>query len=344
MNGPVLAAIVTSSVSAIVATASALYGRHTARSMKLLESSLQSQRDADTARRDYEYEARKRLYERCEPVLFQGLEATENARRRVVSIARSCRQGDVREDGSGWLGQPGYYFQSSAFLLFAPGVTFKLLQRQLTAVDLSLDQRVHRLYELFRLVFASFTNDHDLSKEEPPLTYRPDDADPGEPNRERLLRKDPPIYRRQGLYTGVIERVTEALIIGRDDSARAMTFGEFVTAWDDSASSLADVKDDLLDLLIGFHPRRRPVLWRLLVTQALLYETLRAAADSRTDVAAFAVPEVSAGQFDWRHDAGGSASMEDPSIALTVGRNYLSRQFEAVRSRILATAGETSRG
>jgi hypothetical protein len=186
MEAAVVAAIVTSSLSAVVAIGSAVYGKHTARSMKLLEGSLQSQRDVDTARRDYEYEAKKRLYERCEPVLFPGVEAVELARRRVVSIARSCRQGDVREDGSGWLGHPGYYFQSSVFLLFAPGVAFKLLQRQLTAVDLSLDQRARRLYELFRLVVASFTNDHDLSKEEPALRYRPDDADPGKPDRERL--------------------------------------------------------------------------------------------------------------------------------------------------------------
>jgi hypothetical protein len=272
------------------------------------------------------------------------MEAAELARRRVVSIARSCRQGDVREDGGGWLGYPGYYFQSSVFLLFVPGAAFKLLQRQLTAVDLSLDQRVHRLYELFRLVFTSFTNDHDLSRERPPVPYRPDDADPGKPDRERLLRQQPPIYRRQGLYIGTLERVIEALIIERDEGFRSMTFGEFVTAWDDPQSAVADVKGDLLDLLIGFHPRQRPVLWRLLITQALLYDTLLTTAGAGIETTPIPSSEVDVDQFDWRPEPQGGVSAQTVAEPIEVARTYLSRQFDSMRSRIVARAGGTSPG
>ena len=296
--------------------------------MKLLEDALQTQRDVDTARRDYEYKAKMRLYERCEPAVFQGLEAAELARRRVVSIARSCREGDVREDGSGWLRHPGYYFQSSAFLLLAPGVTFKLLQRQLTVVDLSLDQRIHELYELFRLVFASFTDDHDLSKVEPSLPYRPDDADPGKSDRERLLRERPPMYQRQGLYIGTLERVIETLIIEREDGPRSMTFGEFVTAWADAKSAFADVKGDVLNLLIRFHPRQRPVLWRLLVEQALLYDVLLATADARTNTTPIAITEVPVDQFDWRLKDDGA-----PDLDITVPVEVARRTFVAPARR-----------
>lgn len=39
-----------------------------------------------TARRDYEYEARKRLYQECEPILFQFSELYESALRRIYAI------------------------------------------------------------------------------------------------------------------------------------------------------------------------------------------------------------------------------------------------------------------
>jgi hypothetical protein len=89
------------------------------------------------ARRDYEYEAKKRLYEQCEPLLFQALELSESARDRVVSLARSARRDDIRPDGSGWLATPGYYFKSTAYWLMAPMTTFKILQGRLTSIDLA---------------------------------------------------------------------------------------------------------------------------------------------------------------------------------------------------------------
>ena len=60
------------------------------------------------ARREYEYKARLRLYEEYEPLLFQLVEASENALHRIYSFARSARLRHLNRDGSGWL-QPHEY-------------------------------------------------------------------------------------------------------------------------------------------------------------------------------------------------------------------------------------------
>ncbi len=86
-----------------------------------LDSRLQEQRAERDARRDYEYEAKKRLYTQCEPVIFQAMELAENSRHRVLSLARSARSGDLAPDGTGWLAHTDeYFFTSTAFFLLAP--------------------------------------------------------------------------------------------------------------------------------------------------------------------------------------------------------------------------------
>ena len=156
-----------------------------------LASELEEQRAVQDARRDYEYEARKRLYGECEPLLFEAAELAERARSRIMSIARTCRQGDLLPDGSGWLAGPGYYFRSTVCFLLAPMTSFKILQHRLTVIDLSLEPRLRTQYELLKLIFRTFTEDHDLARCEPELEYKPDRADPGRPDRERLLRQSP---------------------------------------------------------------------------------------------------------------------------------------------------------
>jgi hypothetical protein len=88
------------------------------------------------ARRDYEYEAKKRLYAECDPVLFQTIELVENARRRIAGLAGAARSNDLQSDGSGWLAEPGYYFMTTAFYLLAPMTSFEILERRLTATIL----------------------------------------------------------------------------------------------------------------------------------------------------------------------------------------------------------------
>jgi hypothetical protein len=297
------------------------------------------------ARRDYEYEAKKRLYEQCEPLLFQALELSESARDRVVSLARTARRADIRPDGTGWLAEPGYYFNSTAYWLLAPMPTFKILQGRLTSVDLGLEPRIREQYELLKLLYLSFSSDFDLARAEPELRYDPDRADPGEANRERLLADEPQVYARQGLYRGTLEVVVGAFI--HEEAAagsqpvvqRCKTFGEFLDEFDDPDSEIYGIRGELNALFEGFHPRRKPVLWRVLVTQALLHEELlraQTAGPARTEFdvdRAAAIGDRAAEKLDWRRRPN-EATDDEVAAPILVASRYL--EAETARLRLLA--------
>src|SRR5919198_1268752 len=77
-------------------------------------------------------------------------------------------------------------------------------------------------------------------------------------------------YARQGLYRGTLDEVVEALIVDSGSSARCASFGEFRRDWKREGTALHARRDELWNLLRGFHPARKPVLWRVLVAQYLL--------------------------------------------------------------------------
>jgi hypothetical protein len=292
------------------------------------------------ARRDYEYEAKKRLYEQCEPLLFQALELAESARDRVVSLARSARNGVIKPDGRGWLAAPGYYFTSTAYWLLAPMTTFKLLQGRITSVDLGLEPRLHEQYELLKVLYLSFTNDFDLARAEPQLQYEPDRTDPGERGRERLLAESPQVYARQGLYRGTLEVIVGAFIhrepAGVTSVARCKTFGEFLAEFEDRNSEIYAIRGELDALFRGFHPARKPVLWRVMVTQALLYEELLRAQGARPSGTAFdadraaAIGDRAPEKLDWLGEAGADGA--DDRSALVNEPILVARTFVDART------------
>lgn len=340
----VLAAVASLAVAVISVRASTRTSKRVAALTKELEvqklrlaSELEEQRAIRDARRDYEYEARKRLYEECEPLLFEAAELAERARARALSIARTCRRGDLLPDGSGWLAGLGYYFQSTLYFLLAPMTSFKILQHRLTVIDLSLEPRLQAQYELLKLIFRSFTEDHDLARCEPALDYDPDRADPGRPDREKLLRRAPRVYRRQGLYLGTLEVATEAMIKERSrdgggDVSRCRTYGEFLAELRDTGSGIAAVMPDLTALFQGFHPQQQPALWRVLVSQVLLYDSFLHAYrsvqgnDRRLPQLVRRPSDEEVGLLDWRRPSDrvdGEAAREP----VVVAHAYLERRI-----------------
>lgn len=226
---------------------------------------LEQQLAVSTARRDYEYEARKRLYAECEPLVFQATELAQAACRRLLSLADCAKGGDIGEDGSGWLDGPGYYFKSTAYMLLAPTTTAKMLQRRLTRIDLSLEPRLRTQYELLKVMSAAWTWDFELAKGPPELRYQPDKADADQPNREQLLDEDPAQFRRQGLYFGVLDTLSESMLA--PDGSRCRSFAEFLAEWDHPTSPVCAHVETFDELFTGFHPARLPVLWRVLTLQ-----------------------------------------------------------------------------
>ena len=56
-----------------------------------LTNELEEQRAIKDARRDYEYDAKKRLYAECEPLVFQALELAESARFRIIKPSQKFK-------------------------------------------------------------------------------------------------------------------------------------------------------------------------------------------------------------------------------------------------------------
>ncbi len=93
MTGQTLAALIAAGASLLIALFSTRTTLRTQKNLAHLNDQLQEQHAERNARRDYEYEAKKRLYTECEPIVFEAMELADNFRLRVISIARGARQG-----------------------------------------------------------------------------------------------------------------------------------------------------------------------------------------------------------------------------------------------------------
>lgn len=212
------------------------------------------------ARREYQYEARKRLYQQYEPLLFQLVECCENARGRIYSLARTARQGHLGQ--TGWLSQSAqyrdnYYFCSTIYYLLSPLMIFKLMQKSVTFVDLSVDLYIKDQYLLAKQLAWSFTDAHDFAKIAPPIKY---DPKPNSSNQQ--LEEHPEIYCKQGITVGELDKAVEACIKDdSNDSSRVssfMSYGEFEEAYRNPETS--PKFHEIRKIFLNFHPKTRPVL------------------------------------------------------------------------------------
>jgi hypothetical protein len=220
------------------------------------------------ARRDYEYDAKKRLYAEIEPLLFQLFQASENAYRGVLSLARSRRAGKLRVCGKGWLSGEGYYLKSTAYRLLLPALLFGLIQRKLTLVDLALDETIRTKFYLLQMYYRTFSADFDLAGIQPQLLYEPDGAS------KEQAQSEPARYSIQGIYAAHFDKVVEAALIRSDGVAdRPSTFGEFEERL--LKTEQRNPLRDFAGLYLQFDPEPRPVLARMLLTQALISKMIR---------------------------------------------------------------------
>src|SRR5437588_3203958 len=137
MNGSntisIIVAVVAALSSLVVAVVSYLSSRKNSHDLESLKADLAEKQAEKSARRDYEYEARKRLYQQYEPLLFQLVELSESALRRISGLAKSASKGNLRPDHTGWLAPNDYYYDhymaSTIYRLLAPFAILKLIQR-----------------------------------------------------------------------------------------------------------------------------------------------------------------------------------------------------------------------
>jgi hypothetical protein len=210
----------------------------------------------------------------------------------------------------------------------APAAVFKLLGRQLTSVDLTVDWRIKVQYELAKLLYRTFRDDYDLSRIEPWLAY-----DPNHEQAQERLEKEPHIYTRQGVTWGRLDNALDSLITrDRESGRQVISYGRFEGLYLTKDSQLRERFRPVILPLLQFHPARRPVFWRMLVVQAHLYAALlKAHALGASSQAASnlldLIPKLDPRDFDWRTGPGEAPDQQVLVEPFTAARAYLERRL-----------------
>jgi hypothetical protein len=102
--------------------------------------------------------------------------------------------------------------------------------------------------------------------------------------------------------------VAEAMCVNDHQGMRIHSYGEFDAYYGEHASKLHRAFEPVATLFTDFHPRTRPVLWRILIAQAFIYRALRyqvrrriadGLADDTLDMITFPEPHPNR-SYDWR--------------------------------------------
>lgn len=298
----VTAAALSFLVSILTAILSYAFTRKNQHDLERLRADLEEKRRERDALRDYEYEARKRLYHECGPLLLQLMELSENGLRRVAGLARTASQGNLGPDKPTWLAEPtSYYHLSTAYWLVAPLAVVKLLQRRLTLIDFSLDRRIFTQYTLAKELYDSFSADFRLARLAPELVY-----DPEVPGAKDCRDAQPQTFWKQGVHRGVVDIAAEVLVAAEPGSVgRIKSYGEFEQEFLTEGTPINKAFRRFDHFLLHFHPARRPVLWRLLIVHAHLYRAMLLTHEGPGGLtrAALTIPEADRVGFDWREPA-----------------------------------------
>ena len=252
-------------VAALVSFGSAAFNAWTTqqsqRRLEQLRASLSIEAADLNAKRDYEYEARKRLYAECEPAHFRLLEAADAAKTRIVTLSRIWEiEGSSHFDN--WIRDDGHR-NYTLFRIVAPVAHFAVLREKMTDVDLRLSPRIHRQYVLGRILYDSFADDDALAHAPglKVLEYRPDGSRTGGGSAPDY------VFQRQGITYQRLEALITAMRLGNDVVGPA----QFLRGAQEEGSELHDAILNVDYLLRDFSPESRPVLWRLLCYQAAIY-------------------------------------------------------------------------
>lgn len=246
---------------------------------------------------------------------------------RIYSLARTARDGNLGENG--WLRHEGYYLKSTLYKLISPLTIFKLMQNRLTFIDLSVDPNIKTRYELIKKLYYSFSHDFELAGITPKLEYSPDVSDAIE---KRI--KEPEKYWRQGLYTGRLDNAVDSLIVESPEKApHCMSFGEFESLFEQQGSNTRKAFEAVRDAFVLFHPKTRPVLWRVLITQSYLYLALIRScttkeADSLVDLQLIRdIPKKQREEFEWRSSKGEASDGEVLVEPFEVAKKYFEKHL-----------------
>lgn len=322
MSGQTLIALITAAASLVVSVATAAvsssFRRRSETDLARLQSQLTEEQGERAARRDYVYEARKRLYTEFQPVLFQMTERCSSAMLRIKGMPESARSGRILWPGrlgDGWEDDP-YHMVSTCWDLLAPLALFRIGQQKLTGIDMSVDAVTAWQYRLSRELYSSWGMGYELAVEEPALPFDDEERE-----------------TRQHILSGHLEQIADCLI-HHDEQAQlsCIRFSEFYSAFfkdPEFAKAMAHITLPLTN----FHPQRKPVLWRLLLTQvhlhAAIIKTFESVADDRPQRIhpVDALTSVDWDDFDWRSPHDSLSGEEAVVIPVQAARSFLTKRL-----------------
>ncbi len=339
---PILVAVISAAVSLIVALLSIRTQRNLestkadlAARLETIKTELAEKAAEKNARRDYEYEARKHLYHEYEPLLFQLVELAESAFYKVASLAKDAKEGNLNP-GQGWLSGEGYYTLALMYRLIAPLVVVSIIQRQLTYTDLTLDPEINAQYTLAKYLYLSYSDDFDFAQRVLPLPY---DPEPDSEDWEIWRQRYPQEYWKQGIARGWLDDAVNALTVSESTGlAHCMRFGQFQAAYSRSDGEMRTRFSAIADIFIDFHPKTRPVLWRMLITHAHMYRALmqtreiKLSSSNKTAVPWKAIAEAERRNFDWRQSEDEATDEEVLALPFKVADAYLHGKLEEMFS------------
>jgi hypothetical protein len=265
----------------------------------------------------------------CEPLLFQLSQTARVAIGRTISLARSARQGEL--DGTDGLlsGEPeedscrGYYFRSTLYQLLAPLCIAYILQSRLTLRDTALDRWINRQFFLSEAAYKALNRDFYFADQVPVIEGYRETAD------QTNLPSDALVHKKQGVFLGRLDNAIDSLVDRKADPAQVITFGRFEQLLLKRGSELSKNMVPLVAIFAGFHPRTRPVCWRILVAQYYLFRAIRLDCRRRLErgeeddtLTEIACDPMSERDLWWKDRAD-----DEVIAALRIGHAYLARSL-----------------
>lgn len=189
------------------------------------------------ATKQYQIEARRRLYLAIGPLKFQLLIAARDVAHRIVSHAGREYPLETSD----------YYGTSTLYRLVRPLAILELIERQIAFADFSVDQDALTLLQLKRSLWLVLSGST-LVGSHPARNW----------SREE-----------QHIYYDHVTLAAQALILGSNASEqRVMRIDEFQTALRDQPGAFADQISSLNSLLSDFSISKCPLVWLRLVAFA----------------------------------------------------------------------------
>ena len=283
----IVLAIISLLSSVFVTIYSTLRSEKQNKEIEILKNKLSLESAEKNARRDYEYEAKKRLYAEYEPLFFQLAELSNQARHHLKGMSWTTfnsLKDPESWDRDQWMEIEAYYFRETIYKVFSPFAMFNILLKKVNSFDVSIDRKVHIVYSLGKILYFTFSHDYIIAgyinrrlliNEEHTNKFGPN-FKVGNPFGEAYVNE----WRRnvitnpenfsggEGIRTGQLDNIINGFIYKDENVKRILTFSEF-------EKKLSTNSNDWIQIAAlrfsRFDPKTNQVLWRVLLVQACIH-------------------------------------------------------------------------